>query len=34
LQKGKISIDEIQTFFPELSDEEIEVVKGEVMQLA
>ncbi len=34
LQKGKISIDEIQTFFPELSDEEIEEVKGEVMQLA
>ncbi len=33
LQKGKISIDEIQTFFPELSDEEIEEVKGEVMQL-
>ncbi len=34
LQKGKISIDEIQTFFPELSDDEIEEVKGEVMQLA
>ena len=34
LQKGKISVDEIQTFFPELSVEEIEEVKGEVMQLA
>ena len=34
LQKGKISIDEIQTFFPELSDDEFEEVKGEVMQLA
>ena len=33
LQKGKISIDEIRTFFPELSDEEIEEVKGEVVQL-
>ena len=33
LQKGKISVDEIQTFFPELSVEEIEEVKGEVMQL-
>ena len=33
LQKGKISIDEIRTFFPELSDEEIEGVKGEVVQL-
>ncbi|NBH32922.1 hypothetical protein D3Z58_05030 [Clostridiaceae bacterium] len=34
LQKGKISIDEIQMFFPELSDDEIEEVKKEVMQLA
>lgn len=34
LKKGKISIDEIQTFFPELSDEEIEEVKGGAMQLA
>ncbi len=34
LQKGKISVDEIQIFFPELSVEEIEEVKGEVMQLA
>ena len=34
LQKGKISIDEIQIFFPELSDDEIEEVKREVMQLA
>lgn len=34
LRKGKISLDEIQTFFPELSDEEIEEVKMEVMQLA
>ena len=34
LQKGKISIDEILTFFPELSDNEIEEVKGEVIQLA
>ena len=34
LQKGKISIDEMQIFFPELSDDEIEEVKREVMQLA
>ncbi len=34
LQKGKISIDEIQIFFPELSEEEIEEVKDEAMQLA
>ena len=34
LQKGKISVDEIQTFFPELSVEELEEVKDEVMQLA
>lgn len=34
LQKGKISVDDIQTFFPELSVEEIEEVKGGVMQLA
>lgn len=34
LKKGKISINEIQTFFPELSDEEIEEVKGGAMQLA
>ncbi len=34
LQKGKISIDEIQTFFPELSEDEIEEVKAEVMQTA
>ena len=33
LQKGKISVDEIQTFFPELSVEEIEEVKGGAMQL-
>ena len=33
LQKGKISIDEIQTFFPELSDDEIEEVIGGGMQL-
>ena len=34
LKKEKISIDEIPAFFPELSDEEIEEVKGVVMQLA
>ena len=34
LQKEKISIDEIRTFFPELSDDEIEEVKRKVMQLA
>ena len=33
LQKGKISIDEIQIFFPELSEEEIEEVKDEAMQI-
>ncbi len=33
LQKGKISEDEIQTFFPELSVEEFEEVKGGAMQL-
>ena len=32
--KDKISIDEIPAFFSELSDEEIEEVKGIVMQLA
>jgi len=34
LQKGKISLDEIRIFFPELSNEEIEEVKDAVMQLA
>ncbi len=34
LNKGKISLDEIQIFFPELSYEEIEEVKAEVIQLA
>lgn len=34
LKNGKISLDEIQTFFSELSNEEIEEVKAEVMQLA
>ncbi len=33
LQNGKISPDEIKIFFSELSDEEIEEVKKEVMQL-
>ncbi len=33
LEKGKISLDEMQTFFPELSEEEIEEVKAGVMQL-
>ena len=34
LQKGKISIDEMQIFFPELSNEEIEEVKDKVMKSA
>ncbi len=34
LKNGKISLDEIQIFFSELSNEEIEEVKAEVMQLA
>lgn len=34
LKCGKISSDEIQIFFSELSDKEIEEVKAEVMQLA
>lgn len=34
LQRGKISVDEIQTFFSELSDDEVEEVKRVVMQLA
>ena len=33
LKNGKISLDEIQIFFSELSNEEIEEVKAEVMQL-
>lgn len=33
LKSGKISLDEIQIFFSGLSDEEIEEVKAEVMQL-
>lgn len=34
LKNGKISLDEIQIFFSELSNEEIEEVKAEVIQLA
>ena len=34
LKNGKISLDEIQIFFSELSNEEIEEVKAAVMQLA
>lgn len=34
LKNGKISLDEIQIFFSELSNEEIEEVKAEVMQFA
>ena len=34
LKNGKILLDEIQIFFSELSNEEIEEVKAEVMQLA
>lgn len=33
LQNGKISLDEIPTFFPELSNEEIKEIEAEVMQL-
>ena len=33
-QNGKITLDEMRTYFPELSNEEIEEVKAEVMQLA
>lgn len=33
LEKGKISLDEIQIFFPELSDEEIREVKAQIMKL-
>ena len=33
LQNGKISLDEMPTFFPELSNEEIKVIEAEVMQL-
>lgn len=32
-QNGKISLDEIPTFFPELSSEEIKEIEAEVMQL-
>ena len=34
LQNGKISLDEMPTFFPELSGEEIAEIGAEVMQLA
>ncbi|MCM1135479.1 MAG: hypothetical protein NC400_07870 [Clostridium sp.] len=34
LEKGKITIDEMSVFFPELSGEEIKEIEAEVMQLA
>ncbi|MCM1181392.1 MAG: hypothetical protein NC347_14135, partial [Clostridium sp.] len=34
LKNGKITIDEMPVFFPELSSEEIRKIEAEVMQLA
>ncbi len=34
LRNGKISLDEMPIFFPELSDEDIKELEAEVMQLA
>lgn len=33
-QNGKITLDEMRTYFPELSKEEIKEIEVEVMQLA
>ena len=33
-QNGKLTLDEMSTYFPELSEEEIKEIEAEVMQLA
>ena len=34
LKKGRISVEEISSFFPELTSDDIEEIEKEVMQLA
>lgn len=34
LKSGKMTIDEIPVFFPELSDKEIKEIEAEVVQMA